>query len=303
MIFEVLILGNSSATPLYDRHPTAQIVNYNQQLFLIDCGEGTQMQFLKYNVKAHKIKHIFISHLHGDHYFGLAGLLSSMNLGGRDSALTVYAPKGLQEIIELQFKYSDTVLKYDLHFKETDPHNPQVLLELPMLKVSSFPLRHRVACTGFRFEEGQRSRRLIKEKIAELNIPVSFLSGIKNGLDYQDPWGRKYLCEELTYPAPASRSYVYCSDTRRDDSYLPYIQKADLLYHESTFLEDMKMRAQATFHSTAAEAAEVARITQVKSLLLGHYSARYKELEPLLEEAKAIFPQSQLSIEGRRYLV
>lgn len=303
MMFEVLILGNSSATPLYDRHPTAQIVNYNQQLFLVDCGEGTQMQFLKYNVKANKIQHIFISHLHGDHYFGLVGLLSSMNLGGRKSALTVYGPKGLQEIVELQFEYSDTELNYDLHFVETDPHQPKVLLELPLLKVSSFPLLHRIPCTGFRFDEGKRNRRLIKEKITELNIPVSFLSGIKKGLDYQDPWGRKYSCEELTYSAPASRSYVYCSDTRRDDSYLPYIQKADLLYHESTFMNDMKIRAHQTYHSTAAEAAEVAKITQAKKLLLGHYSARYKELEPLLEEAKAIFEQSQLSIEGRSYLV
>lgn len=303
MKFEVLILGNSSATPIYERHPTSQIVNYNQQLFLIDCGEGTQMQLFRYGIKSNKIKHIFISHLHGDHYFGLIGLLSSMHLSGRKSSLNIYGPQGLKEILQIQFDYSDTVLRYELNFHVTDPSEKQVLLELPMLEVSSFPLTHRIPCTGFRFDEKQRARSLIKEKIEDLEIPIPYLSGIKKGLDYNDPSGRVYRNEELTLPAPKSRSYVYCSDTRKDVSYFSFIQEADLLYHETTFLHELQERAIETCHSTAHEAAEVAKEVGANRLLLGHYSARYKDLRPLLDEARSVFPSSQLSVEGRWYLV
>lgn len=303
MKFEVLVLGNSSATPIYDRHPTAQVVNYNQQLFLIDCGEGTQMQLFRYGIKSNKINHIFISHLHGDHYFGLVGLLSSMHLSGRKTTLHLYAPPGLKEILDIQFRYSDTVLRYELVFHALVADREEVIFESPLLNVRSFPLFHRVACTGFRFDEAQRPASLIKEKIAGLQIPPRYLAQIKKGIDYTDPAGKVYRASEFTSSAPEPRSYAYCSDTKPDRAYEPSIRGVDLLYHESTFMHEMKDRAEETFHSTAFQAAEVAKKVSAKKLLLGHYSARYKDLQPLLTEARSIFAHTQLSVEGGWYLV
>ncbi len=303
MRFEVLILGNSSATPIYGRHPTSQVINFNEQLFLIDCGEGTQMQLFRYGIRSNRINHIFISHLHGDHYLGLAGLLSSMHLHGRQSDLHLYGPQALMEILDLQFRYSDTVLKYNLIFHPTNPDTEEVILELPHLKVASFPLYHRVPCTGFRFNEGKRLATLRIEEVECLNIPLPYLKLLKKGIDYVTDDGTRYRAEELTYPAPKSRSYAYCSDTRAFSDYISSIQEVDLLYHESTFLHEMVERATETLHSTALEAAQVAEQVGAKKLLLGHYSARYKELEPLLNEAKLTFPESELSIEGNWYSV
>jgi len=303
MRFEVLILGNSSATPIYGRHPTSQLVNFNEQLFLIDCGEGTQMQLSYYGIKSNKINHIFISHLHGDHYLGLVGLLSSMHLVGRKSDLYLYGPAPLKEILDVQFKYSETVLRYNLIFVETSPSQAKVLFASGSLRISSFPLTHRIACTGFRFQEGKRARTIILDKVEALNIPVSYYGLLKRGLDYTDPTGRLYPAAELTLAAPASRSYAFCSDTIRTQTYLPYIQDVDLLYHESTFLHDMQERAKETFHTTSLEAAEIAIEVGAKKLLLGHYSARYKDLMPLLQEARSVFPATELSLEGKWFLV
>lgn len=301
--FEVLILGNSSATPMFERHPTSQVVNYNEQLFLIDCGEGTQMQLSKYGIKSNRIDHIFISHLHGDHYLGLVGLVSSMHLVGRKADLHIYGPEPLKEILELHFKYSETVIRYQIIFHPTNPEKEEVIYESRMLTVSSFPLIHRIACTGFRFDEGKRAATLIAEKVEELKIPKVFFASIKKGIDYEDPLGNKYPASELTLPAPESRSYAFCSDTVRHPIYLKSIEGVDLLYHESTFLHDMVDRAKETFHTTSLEAAEIAKETHVKKLLLGHYSARYRTLQPLLEEAQHIFPNTELSVEGKWFLV
>lgn len=303
MRFEVLILGNSSATPIYERHPTAQILNFNEQLFLIDCGEGTQMQLHRYGIRSNKISRIFISHLHGDHYLGLVGLLSSMNLNGRKSELHLHGPAALMEILNLQFKYSDTTLRYNLQFHPTNPDQEEVIMRSPMLTVTSFPLLHRVPTTGFRFDEGARSASLIAEKIAGLEIPKVFLQQLKKGVDCIDIDGRVYRAAELTSPAPASRSYAYCSDTRAFASYMSAIQQVNLLYHESTFEHDLLDRAKETLHSTCLEAAQVAAQVGAKRLLLGHYSARYKDLIPLLEEAKSVFEDSILSFEGNWYKV
>ncbi|MCY4778287.1 ribonuclease Z [Sphingobacterium sp. UT-1RO-CII-1] len=303
MKFEVLILGNSSATPMYGRHPTAQVVNFNEQLFLIDCGEGTQMQLFRYGVKSSRINHIFISHLHGDHYLGLVGLISSQHLVGRKSDLHLYGPEPLQEILEIQFKYSDTRLRFNLVFHVTNPKEEQIILDTPALKVISFPLLHRIACTGFRFQEGARSATLRKERIEGANIPMPYWKLLKKGIDYTAPDGTVFKAIDYTYPAPKPRSYVYCSDTLKDESYFKAIAGADLLYHESTFLQEMEERAKETYHTTAKGAAEVAVEVGAKQLLLGHYSARYKDLTPLLEEAQAVFPNTMLSEEGKWFLV
>ncbi|UIR55299.1 ribonuclease Z [Sphingobacterium sp. SRCM116780] len=303
MRFEVLILGNSSATPMYDRHPTSQVLNFNEQLFLIDCGEGTQMQLNRYGIKSNKISHIFISHLHGDHYLGLIGLLSSMHLIGRKSDLHLYGPIGLDEILAVQFKYSETMLRYNLIFHETSAERPEVIFENRTLKVSTFPLTHRIPCTGFRFDEGQRARTLLMDEVEKENIPVAYYQVLKKGMDYIADDGRVFKAADFTLPAPLSRSYAYCSDTIRTASYLPYIQQATLLYHESTFLHDMVDRAKETFHTTSLEAAEIAKETAVGKLLLGHYSARYKDLQPLLAEAQSVFQHSMLSQEGKWYTV
>jgi len=288
---------------MYERHPTAQIVNFNEQLFLIDCGEGTQMQLHRYGIKSNKIAHIFISHLHGDHYLGLVGLLSSMNLHGRKSDLHLYGPAPLIDILNIQFKYSDTQLRYNLFFHATNPEVETVLLQSAMLKVSSFPLLHRVPTTGFRFDEGKRAATLIKERIEEFQVPTVFLPQLKRGIDCEGLQGQQYRASELTLPAPASRSYAFCSDTRAFAAYINSIQQVDLLYHETTFQHDMVDRAQETFHSTSLEAAQVAKQVEAKKLLMGHYSARYKDLTPLLEEARSEFANAALSMEGNWYKV
>lgn len=303
MKFEVLILGNSSATPMFDRHPTAQIINFNEQIFLIDCGEGTQMQLHRYGIKSNKISHIFISHLHGDHYLGLVGLLSSMNLHGRFSDLHLYGPEPLIDIINIQLKYSETYLQYNLIFHPTNSHEEQVIFQNNTISVKSFPLKHRVPTTGFRFDELPRNASIIREKITNMNIPTVFFPLLKKGLDCVDIDGTIYKASELTKAAPVPRSYAYCSDTRAFESYMDSVQNVDLMYHESTFLHDMLERAESTLHSTSLEAAQVAKQVGAKRLLLGHYSARYRDLIPLLEEAKLEFDNSELSLEGKWYNV
>ena len=303
MKFEVLILGNSSATPMFERHPTAQIINFNEQIFLIDCGEGTQMQLHRYGVKSNKISHIFISHLHGDHYLGLVGLLSSMNLHGRYSDLHLYGPAPLIDIINLQLKHSETYLQYNLIFHSTDSEKEELIFQNNTISVTSFPLKHRVPTTGFRFDEGERPANLIPEKVKALDIPVVFYNALKAGIDCTDLDGTVYKAAELTVPGLASRSYAFCSDTRAFESYVHSIRNVDLLYHESTFLHEFVGRAVETCHSTSLEAAQIARQVEAKKLLLGHYSARYKDLMPLLEEAKSEFDNSELSFEGNWYKI
>ena len=303
MKFEVLILGSSSATPIYGRHPTSQLINVNEQLYLVDCGEGTQIRLIKYGIKANRIKHIFISHLHGDHYLGLIGLISSMHLVGRKEELHLYGPPALKEIIDLHFLHSQTVLRYPLHFHATQDGSNELIFEDNLLEVSSFPLDHRIACTGFRFDEKKRLPAIDKKKAEELNIPSAYLSLVKRGHDYTAPGGTVHRWQDLTIPPPKPRSYAYCSDTVKTASYLPYIQQVDLLYHEATFLHEMHDRAADTYHTTALQAGEVAVEANVKKLLIGHYSARYRELNPLLDESRTVFAETQLALEGNWYRV
>lgn len=271
--------------------------------FLIDCGEGTQLQLKKHHIKSQKIDNIFISHLHGDHYYGLIGLISSLHLYGRTKDLNIYGPPGLGEIITVNLKHSQTFLNYKVNMHEWTPGESELLFESPNITVHSFPLNHRIACSGFVFKEKPKKRRIDKKKLEPEITPLMILK-LKSGEDilYEDGTVRYSSAAYTLDPAP-SVSYAFCSDTKYDESIIPYIEGIDMLYHESTFMNDMKERAEMTYHSTAAQAAEMAQKAGVKKLLIGHYSTRYKNLLPLLEEAKAVFPDTLLSIEGNDYNV
>jgi ribonuclease Z len=303
MKFEVTILGSSSATPIFNRNPTAQALNINERLYLIDCGEGTQQQMLRFDVKASRIDHIFISHLHGDHYLGLIGLLSSLHLNGRTKPLHLFCPQPLKEIIEVQFRYSETVIQYPIQYTFTDPHKPAILVDNQDVTIESIPLNHRMACTGFLFKEKKRLRKLIKEKIEPLNIPIEFYSRLKKGEDYTAPNGKIYKNDELSIDSARPRTYAYCSDTIYSESYFQQINGADLLYHEATFLNNMLDRAQETYHTTALQAGEVALKANVSKLLIGHFSARYKTLNELLDETRSVFPETELAVEGKTFAI
>ncbi|WP_134088753.1 ribonuclease Z [Olivibacter sp. XZL3] len=301
MRFEVTILGSNSATPLFGRHHTAQILNCNEVISLIDCGEGTQLQLQRYGFKVNRIKYVFISHLHGDHYLGLVGLISSMHLNGRKEDLHVFGPEGLKEIIDLQLRYSDTYLRYNLIVNVTNPQTAETILSDSNFEVMTFPLSHRISCTGFLFREKQRLPRINKEAIAALDIPTRYYPLLKRGMDYTDREGKVFPASDLTTPAPAPRSYAFCSDTVNIKTYWPYIKAVDLLYHEATFLHEMLTRAEETFHTTALQAAEIANAVEAKKLLIGHFSARYKDLQPLLKESRSVFANTDLAIEGETF--
>jgi len=303
MKFEVTILGSSSATPIFNRNPSSQTLNINDRLYLIDCGEGTQQQMLRFGVKASRIDNIFISHLHGDHYLGLVGLLSSLHLNGRTKALNLFAPPQLKEIIDIQLKYSETELQYEINYVHTDPVNPQLIFENQDIKVETIPLYHRIPTTGFLFKQKNRNRKLLKEKAEELNIPIEYYTAIKKGQDYVATDGKVYKNDELSVAAEPPKSYAYCSDTIYDERYFEQISNVDLLYHESTFLNDMLERAQSTNHTTALQAGQVALKTGAKKLALGHFSARYKTLDDILAEAQTVFPNSELAIEGKTFVI
>jgi len=303
MKFEVTILGSSSATPIFNRNPTAQALNINDHWYLIDCGEGTQQQMLRFDVKASRIDHIFISHLHGDHYLGLVGLLSSLHLNGRKKAIKIYGPPRLKEIIDLQLSYSETTLQYPMEFNFTSAERAEVILDNQDITVESIPLDHGIACTGFLFKEKKRLRKLLKEKLEEFNIPVAYYTALKKGADYIAPDGKVYKNDILTADSEQPMSYAYCSDTLFNEAYFKQISDVTVLYHEATFLHNMLDRANETHHTTAQQAAEIALKTNAKKLLIGHFSARYKTLNELLDEARSIFPATELAIEGRTFVV
>ncbi|QEM10829.1 ribonuclease Z [Mucilaginibacter rubeus] len=303
MKFEVTILGSSSATPIFNRNPTSQVLNINERLYLIDCGEGTQQQMLRFDVKASRIDHIFISHLHGDHYLGLVGLLSSMHLNGRKKGLKLVCPEPLKEIIDLQLRYSDTELQFPVEYVFTNAQQREVVVSNNDVTIETIPLDHRIACTGFLFREKKRLRKLIKEKIENLDISVAYYSILKKGGDYTDEKGNVYKNEDLTIDSAEPKTYAYCSDTMYNENYLAQIANATLLYHEATFLNDMLDRAVITHHTTALQAGEIALKTNAKKLLIGHFSARYKTLNELLDEAKINFPSTELAIEGKTFFI
>ena len=303
MIFEVSILGSSSATPIYQRHPTAQVLNIHERLFLVDCGEGTLIQMNRYKIKFHRINHIFISHLHGDHYLGLVGLLSTMHLQGRVSEIHIYCHEHLKEIVDIQLKYSETTLRYPLRFHFHNPLKSELIFEDDTIEIRTIILNHRIPCTGFLFSEKPGLRKLIKEKLHQYQIPVEIYQDLKNGKDFITADGNKISNSELTTDPRLPRSYAFCSDTSYDERIISSIKNINLLYHEATFLSDKAGRAEETFHSTAEQAALIAKKANVKRLIIGHFSARYKNLYPLLEEAREVFTETTLAIEGDTFKI
>jgi ribonuclease Z len=302
----VTILGNNSALPAFDRHPTAQIITMEDQIFLVDCGEGTQMQMAKYKIRRSKINHIFISHLHGDHYFGLIGLLTSMGLLGRTQDLHIHAPVALQEIIGLQLNVADIHLPYLLHFHslcQSQPNQVTVLLHEARFEVSCFPVIHRIECWGFIFREVRPFRRVNPEKARQHDVPASFFDRLKWGESYQKKDGAIVENEWVTDPAKKARSYAYTADTMFDERIANYVRGVDLLYHETTYLKDLETQAGRRFHSTTAQAATIALQAGVQRLLIGHFSSKYEKLQAFELEAREVFPNTDLALEGVTYKI
>lgn len=294
MKFEITILGSGSATPTLERNPTSQYVYLNERHFLIDCGEGTQIQLRRNKIKFQKISHIFISHLHGDHYLGLIGLLSSFHLLGRTSELHVFGPAPLKDIIFSQLKASKTYLKYPLFVREINTHEPQILYQDKVLQISCFPLKHRIPCMGFRIDEKPREANVNKEAIEKYNLGVEQIKLIKEGADITLENGITLFNKDLILEPLPLRSYSYCSDTAFAPEIIPFIENSTCLYHESTFLNEMESRAKETFHSTAGQAAIIAQKANVGALYLGHFSARYKDLKPFIEQSSEFFTNVHL---------
>ena len=295
--FELHILGCGSALPTTRHFPTSQIVNVRDKLFMIDCGEGAQLQFRKSHLKFSRLNHIFISHLHGDHCFGLLGLISTLNLLGRTAELHIHSPKGLETLLTPMLDFFNRQMTYKVRGNEWDPKEPMKIYEDRSLTVTTIPLRHRMPCCGFLFAEKRRPNHIIREMVDFYQVPVYELNRIKNGADYVTPEGKTVSNNLLTRPSAPSRSYAYCSDTIYLPSIVEQIKGVDLLFHEATFANEDAPRAKETFHPTAAQAAEIARKAEVKKLLIGHFSARYEDENILLQEASAIFPDTQLAKE------
>jgi ribonuclease Z len=297
---KVTILGNNSALPAFGRHPTSQVVSVYGDLIMLDCGEGAQIQMQRYGLKWRRLQHIFISHMHGDHYFGLPGLINSMSLLGRTLPLHLYAPAPLEPILKAILEVADTVLSYPFHFYPL-PEGGAVLVDNESFKVSCFPVNHRIPCHGFLIERKTRGRKLLPEKCLEYEIPAYYYDKLKEGADYERKDGLVIKNEWVTTDGPQPKKYAYCADTVFTDSFASYIEGADTIYHECTYLEADAEKAAARFHSTAIQAARVAEMAKAKQLLLGHFSSKYKDLEPFRAEASTIFPNVQVTMEGSAY--
>jgi len=303
MGFELVVLGAASATPTSNNYTTSQLLKLREHYFLIDCGEGTQKQLRRSKTKFSRINHIFISHLHGDHFFGLVGLLSSFHLLGRTSPLTVFGPPKLKEIVLSQFRAAGTFTSYPITSVVTQHKVPQVLLETDAYTISSFPLKHRIATTGFLFKEKPLKRGLRKDVADSYHIPTCDYHWIKDGRDWTSDEGVVVPNEELTTDPPAPLSYAFASDTMYVPETAEYVRGVDVLYHESTFCEDRADRAAFTMHSTAKQAAQVAVEANAKHLIIGHYSARYRDFSQFEEEAKTIFKSTLRARELHKYKV
>jgi len=293
------ILGCHSATPLENAHTTSQVLEVRDHLFLIDCGEGTQTELRKNKIKFSRIKHVFISHLHGDHFYGLVGLISTFRLLGREADLHIYGPKGIKEIITLQLKLANSWTNYDLFFHELEQKDSHLIFEDDSLSVRTIPLDHRVYTNGFLFEEKMGLRRLDKDKIGAYDIPHYELQNLKRGKDIVLEDGTHLSNQSLTLDPHPIKRYAYCSDTAYNESIIPLIQEVDLLYHEATFLEDHQNLAAKTKHSTASQAAKIAQLAKVKRLVLGHYSSRYRDKSDFLKESLPIFESVELASDGK----
>lgn len=295
MSTSLTILGYNSAIPTVKSAPTAQFLEMEERCFLIDCGEGTQVQLRKAKAKFSKINHIFISHLHGDHVFGLPGLISSFRLLGRETTLHVYGPKGIKEMMETIFRITETHQVFEVVFHELSSKKSELIFEDNRVEVYTIPLDHRIYCNGYLFKEKPKERHLNMQEIAKYpEIEICDYHNLKRGKDFVLNDGYVLKNKNLTNPAEPSVSYAFCSDTRYLESIIPIIKEVDLLYHEATFLHELKEMADYTGHTTALEAAKIARKANVKKLILGHFSNRYNDYQVLLNEACEIFPETYL---------
>ena len=290
------ILGNNSALPAYGRNPTAQVLQTHDENYLIDCGEGTQVQLTAYKIKTSKINKIFISHLHGDHYFGLIGLLTSMGLKGRVNDLHIYAPELLEQIILLQLSAASAVLPYKMYFHPLKGEGE--IANDNKIAVSNFKVRHRIDCNGFIFREKKKPRSIVAENVKAYEIPEAYYGELQKGNDYVTKKGTVISNESVTIAAPAARSYAYCADTIYDETIAEKIKDVDVIYHETTYLKNLEERAAARFHCTTVQAGNIAKIAGAKKLLIGHFSSKYEILDDFLTETKAVFENTELALEG-----
>jgi len=300
-MLSVTILGNNSAVPAFDRHPTSQVVIIDGNSFLVDCGEGTQIQMIKYKIRRGKISHIFISHLHGDHYFGLVGLINSFGLLSHQQDLHVFGPSPLQEIVELQMKVAKTTLPFNLFFHTINKEG--VLVDDSKYEIRCFRTNHRIECYGFSFREKKKPRKIDVEKVVAAGIPASFYKKLEEGLNYTTKEDVLIKNETVTMEAPKGKKYVFCADTKYDETLLPHINEADMIYHETTYLDNLRERAEERFHSTSKQAALIAKKAKVKKLLIGHFSSKYAELDEFEKEAREIFKHTEIALEGVTYQV
>ena len=298
---KITILGCYAATPRTFTNPTSQVLEIKNRLFLIDCGEGTQVQLRKNKIKFSKINHVFISHLHGDHFFGLIGLISTFTLLGRTTDLHIYGPVGIKEIITLQLRITDSWLNYTLHFTELSSKSSELIYEDDKVSVSTIPLKHRIYTNGFLFREKIDKRKLNISAVTDFEIESCYFQNIKNGKDITLDDGRIIQNSQLTFDPIAPKSYAFCSDTAYSEEIIPLISQCDVLYHEATFLESEMLLAKKTKHSTAMEAATIALKAKVSQLILGHYSTRYENITLFKEEAETVFPNVVLADDGKTF--
>ena len=296
--FELHILGCGSALPTTRHFATSQVVNLRDKLFMIDCGEGAQMQLRKSRLKFSRLNHIFISHLHGDHCFGLMGLISTFGLLGRTAELHIHSPKGLEELLTPMLNFFCHTLAYKVIFHEFDTRQTSVVYEDRSMTVTTIPLQHRSPCCGFLFAEKARPNHIIRDMVDFYKVPVYELNRIKNGSDYVTPEGEVIANTRLTRPSDPPRKYAYCSDTIFRPEIVEQLSGVDLLFHEATFAESELARAKETYHTTAAQAARIALEAGVRQLVIGHFSARYEDESILLKEASAVFPNTILAKEN-----
>ncbi|MBL7734120.1 MAG: ribonuclease Z [Chitinophagaceae bacterium] len=295
----VTILGNNSALPAFDRHPTSQLVTVDDQVFLVDCGEGSQVQLAKYKIRWSRINHIFISHLHGDHYFGLPGFIHSMGLLNRENDLHLFAPAPLQNILNLQFCAAGSTLPYTLHFHPLEQEGE--LVRTDRCRVSCFATKHRIPCWGFKFEQIRAPRKINPLKARNHKLASSVFDRLKWGEDAINEEGQLINNESVTEAAPKPKSYAYCADTIYDETLVEKVQAVDILYHETTYLKDLADRAALRFHATTAQAAAIALKAGAGKLLIGHFSSKYDRLDAFQQEAREIFPNTELALEGATY--
>jgi ribonuclease Z len=298
MALSVLILGSAAAAPTLARNQTSQLVTTERSIFLVDCGEATQLQLRRYKVRFQQIDHIFISHLHGDHFFGLVGLLSTMHMLGRKSPVQIYGPKELEEVIQTQFKYAGGSLSFQQIYHHVEDRNTPIY-EDNEVEISAFEVNHRIKCFGYLFKEKPKPRKINGKRVAFYDVPNYYRSKLKDGADFTTEEGELIPNSALTFDPPLPQSYAYCADSAPHDKYLPFIKGVDLLYHEATFMHTEKNRAKKTYHSTAQQTGAFAAKARVKKLLIGHFSNRYNDLKPLLAEAKLQFKSTALAVEGK----